>query len=430
MFQTSKRRVRVSLQLFAVALLLHVIAPTMATAGTTSLRAESLVRFLERDTVTENDALVTPAYLYLQFDSGTPGENDLTFHANGWGRADLSDTDYYKDQTSGELLYGYFQYQPAGKDFMARLGRQAIFAGVANESIDGIYLSSHLPGNMALSLYAGQPVALDSTNGRDGDSIYGGRLGLQFSGRHQIGASYKFIENDSIDAEEMAGIDLGLSFNKLFINGFSSYNLITEGFAEHSYEALFGAANARYRLFYQLFTFEDYFGNGANNANPFRILAQTSEELSSYGLEITHKVSDAIETGLKLARHDYDLEEASHYAGLLAAWHGNGLTSYGGEIGFSEGENGRNDMVLTRLYGYQELSENSLLKQVSIDALYAKYDQEIFGEDTSLFLSLSGSRNILGDDLTLKISADYESGPYFDSDIRGLVSLIYHYTKQ
>ena len=403
-----------------------------AKAADVSIRSETMVRFFERDTSSKTDALIVPAYQFLEIDWGEPGVNPLTFHANAWGRVDLTDNDFFEDQADGELLYGYLQYQSVEKGIIARLGRQSVVAGVTNESLNGLYLKALFSPLIDLSIYGGRPVSLDDTDGRDGDSIYGGRLGLRLAARYNIGVSYKMIKNDSTDAEEMVGVDFGLSFNKLFINGASSYNLITEGFAEHSYEALFGVAKTRFNLFYQLFAFEDYFGTGANNANPFRILAQTSEELSTYGLDITHNFSESVEAGFKFARNDYDLQgEASNYGALTAAWHGEDLTGIGGEFGVSRGGvNDRNDMLLARIYGYKEITGNKLLDQLSCDLLYAKYSEPIFGEDTSIFISVAGSRKIVTDNLRLKVSADYESGPYFDNDFRGMVSLIYLYSNQ
>jgi hypothetical protein len=408
--------------LAAILLLPLFIPGNLLAANNVDIKSESIIRFLERDTPSENDALVVPAYEYLQLDIG---RETLSFHANGWGRIDLTDNDFLTDQTTGKLLYGYLEYRPEGKNFYSRLGRQAIFAGVANESVDGIYLDAALPSAMALSLYFGQPVALDSTNGRDGDSIYGGRFSLRQSNL-DLGLSYKLIENDSNDAEEMAGVDYGLLLGNIFISGLSSYNLITEDFAEHSFDAVLSAEENSLRLFYQLFTFEDYFGTGANNANPFRVLALTSEELASYGIEMTRGIPTGFEFGIKITRNDYDLEEASHYAAILANWN-NDSTSYGGEFGISEGENGRNDMMIARGYIATQMTENKLLDQLSLDLLYALYDQSIFGEDTSLFASISGTRKV-SENLLLKLSADYESNPYYDSDIRGLASLVYNYS--
>ncbi|KPK22867.1 MAG: hypothetical protein AMJ61_16690 [Desulfobacterales bacterium SG8_35_2] len=160
-------------------------------------------------------------------------------------------------------------------------------------------------------------------------------------------------------------------------------------------------------------------------------MAQTSEKLSSYGLDITHNFTGFLEAGFKLARNDYDQGDASNYGALTVAWHGEDLTGIGGEFGVSRGgENDRNDMLLARIYGYKEITGSVLLDQLSCDLLYAKYGDAIYGEDTSIFLSVAGSRKIMIDNLRLKVSADYESGPYFDNDFRGMMSLIYLYSNQ
>jgi len=408
-----------------VSLCLSLSLSSQVLAENISLRSESMIRLLERDTASEKDALIIPVYEYMQLDFGKPDETMLTFHANGWGRADLTDNDYFSDQTEGELLYGYLEYRSGKNGFMTRLGRQAVFAGVASESIDGIYLDTALPSSLKLSLYAGQPVSLVDTNGRDGDSIYGGRLSIRRNNL-DLGVSYKLIENDSNDAEEMAGIDYGFSMDRFFFSGLSSYNLVTEDFAEHSFDAAYTLETDQIRAFYHLFTFKDYFGTDANNANPFRILALASEELSNYGLEFTRNASAALNFGIKLSRNDYDLKESSNYLAVLADWSGDS-SSLGGEFGISEGENGRNDMMIARGYITTRMGGNKIVDQLSLDLLYALYDQPIFGEDSSLFASVAASRK-LSKRITLKISADYESNPYFNSDIRGFASLVYNYT--
>ena len=169
---------RGSCMLSALLALLVMLPGKSVAADEIVIKSETLLRFLERDTITDNDALIVPAYEYIQFDIQN---GDVSFHANGWGRADLTDNNYFSDQTAGELLYGYLEYRPKGQGYFTRLGRQAVFAGVANESVDGAYLDIALPSAMVLSVYAGQPVSLDSTNGRDGDVIYGGRYSIRIN---------------------------------------------------------------------------------------------------------------------------------------------------------------------------------------------------------------------------------------------------------
>ncbi len=225
---------------------------------------------------------------------------------NGWGRADAGDGDFFADDTAGEILYGYLQYRHPGSNAALRLGRQYVFEGVADESVDGLRISSDLTPYFAFSAYGGYPAALDSTQGRSGDSIYGGRLSHHLKSLYDIGLSYKSLDNDSELAEERLGIDfyLGLPGGVNF-NGFSVRNLDTEGWAEHSYELRFALAEILFRPFYQQFQYEDYFNTGAKSANPFRFLAGTGEELTVFGAEGTWSATEQWDLGLKVKSYDY-----------------------------------------------------------------------------------------------------------------------------
>ena len=65
---------------------------------------------------------------------------------------------------------------------------------------------------------------------------------------------------------------------------------------------------------------------------------------------------------------------------------------------------------------------------LSADLVYTLYDEAIYGEDSSVFVSLGCGWN-LAESLALKASADYSMDPYFDEDLRGLVSLSYRYDR-
>ncbi|MBW2477611.1 MAG: hypothetical protein JRE63_09855, partial [Deltaproteobacteria bacterium] len=200
-----------------------------------SIQSDTLLRVFERDTASEEDAMVVPGYEYLQVDVGALAEPGVSFHLYGWGRADFADNDYFDDQTAGELLYGYAQYTLATNRANLRLGRQYVFDGVANEAIDGLRLSGDLGDYFAVSAYGGQPVGLDSTDGRSGDSIFGGRLAHRLGSLYEVGLSYKTIDNDSDTAEEWLGVDVSAFLPaNLSVYGYSRYNQESEGWGEHS----------------------------------------------------------------------------------------------------------------------------------------------------------------------------------------------------
>jgi hypothetical protein len=396
-------------------------------AAEVHVQSDTLVRVFERDTVSGTDQLVVPGYEYLQLDLGALQERGLSFHFYGWGRADLGDSDYYSDQTAGEILYGYLEYAQPSSTLVARLGRQHIFAGVANETVDGLWLSSALGQGLSASLYAGQPAGLDSANGRDGDSIYGGRLAC--SGRyHRVGLSYKRIENDNDTAEQMAGIDYALDLpGGAGLYGNSTYNLETEDFAEHSLEARVRLSEIDLRPFFSLYQYEDYFGTGANASNPFRGLAQSGDELLVYGIDATWRRTATWGYGGKARIYDSDQRDSSSYLSLLTTWYGETTNQVGGEIGYLFGDGTGNDFLLLRLYGYWDALPSGMpFSFLSADLLVTLYDETINGEDASAFVSL-GCGWALRENLALKASADYSQDAYFDNDLRGLVSLSYRF---
>lgn len=419
---------RLGSRVLGLLLTLLIGLPTAAMAADFQVKSDTLFRFFERETAGQGERRAAPAYEYLQVDFGTAAEPGLSFHAYGWGRLDLANDDYFKDDTAGELLYGYLEYRRKEANFNARLGRQQIFDGVGNETVDGLRLSSDLGRYFSAALYAGQPAALDSESGRSGDSIYGGRLGHRLAGWYDIGLSYKEVDNDSDLAERMMGVDLGLYLPKgIILSGFSAYNLETDGWGEHSYEVRFRLADVDLRPYFQQFRYEDQFGTGANGAAPFRFLAETGEEVTVLGADATWRGGESWDFGAKVKAYDFDRrDETSQYYALLATWHGDERCSVGGEAGVMDGDAARDDYLLLRAYAYwNKLPPKLPVSFLSGELVWVNYREDIYNEDTSLFLSLGTGRRFLDDALEVKLSGDYSSDPYFDDDVRGMLTVSY-----
>ncbi len=419
-------------RLLCLSLFALICAPLQISAAELTVQSETLIRTFQRDTQSQNDAAVIPAYEYLKVDVGNAGEPGLSFHAYGWGRLDLADNDYFEKSSSGELLYAYLEYQQQQAAFNLRLGRQYVFEGVASESIDGLRLSSDLGKYFSGSIYAGQQVALADENGRSGDSIYGGRLANRMGGLYDLGISYKKISNDSDDAEELAGLDLA-AYLPLGINlhGFSTYNLISDAWAEHSYELNANFGSVSVRPFLQQFQYDDYFNTGTNSANPFRFLATTGEELTIIGADLIVPATDAVMLVGKIKNYDYKVfDDSSQYFSAQATWSGENLSQVGGEAGYMLGDAAQNEYYLLRFFTYIDQPFSSgLVDFISSDLVYVGYDQEIAGEDSSLFLSLGTGKRFMDDALELKVSADYSKDPYFDMDLRGMLTASYNFGK-
>jgi hypothetical protein len=395
-------------------------------------QSDTLLRGFSRDTSTASEETVAPLYEYLQLDAGALKNRGLSFHFYGWGRGDLADSGFYRDDTAGEVLYGYLQYTKPFSNLIGRLGRIHVFEGVANETLDGFWLKSDLGNNMSGSVYAGLPVGLSTTDSRSGDSIYGGRISHRSQGTYEAGVSFKSIRNDSDTAETMLGIDLAVfALDKVSLYGNSVLNLESGGFAEHSYEARFAYQDIQFRTYAEMFNFEDYFETGANAVNPFRILAALDEQLYVFGVDSTWRRTERWSYGGKLKFYNSDRNDTSTYASLLTVWHGDkGTNQIGGEVGYLAAGADINDFILLRLYGYwDELPAALPADFVSADLLYTLYDQPIYGEDNSVFISLGAGQSFLNDALRIKLSGDFSQDPFFDSDLRTMLTVTYTYDR-
>jgi hypothetical protein len=411
--------------------------PLTVAATEINIQSDTLIRV---DNATAKNAAVTPIYEYLQVDIDTPDEPGLAFHFYGWGRDDIANNQYYNDATTGELLYGYVEYTHALARFNTRLGRQYVFEGVANEVVDGLRVSSDLGRYFSGSFYGGQPAALDSDNGRSGDSIYGGRLAHTLRDWYNLGVSYKKIRNSNDNVEETAGIDMAafLPYD-VSMYGFSAYNLDSDGWAELSYELRCPIGPVALRPYFQKFQYEDYFGSGVRSRNsphiapgPFRFLANTGEELQVGGADLTLPVGDAWVLMAKAKHYDYLVrDDTSQYYATQATWMSSeGHSQIGGEFGYMNGDVAENTYYLVRAFAYwDQLPEGCPVWFISGDVVYVGYDEAIYGEDSSLFLSLGIGKKLFEDTLELKLTGDYGNDPYNNDEVRGMLKVSYHYNR-
>lgn len=406
-----------------------MLLPTQVLATEVSFQSDTILRGFQRDTATATDAGVVPVYEYLQVDADTPDEPGLSFHLYGWGRWDLADNGYYEDATAGELLYGYLEYTRDVANFNARFGRQMIFEG-GNETIDGLRLSSDLGKFLSGSVFVGQQVAMASENSRGGDIIYGGRLAHHLAGRYDLGVFYQKLRNDSEDAGEDTGIDVSVYLPAgMTFSGLSSYNIDADDWAEHSYSLSAKIGVVTLRPFFQRFQYDAYFDSGVNSANPFRFLEGTGEVLTTYGADFTLSAADSVTLVGKVKLYDYDLlSDNSQYYSAQATWVVSEATELGGELGYMSSDVAQNDYLLSRVFAYWKKSSSACpVDFVSADLVYVSYDQKIYDDDNSLFVSLGMGKKLFDDALELKLSADYSDDPYFDSDLRGMLTASYRF---
>ena len=414
-----------------IILSLWVVILAQGTAGASefSFSSETILRVFEREDPAGEKASVIPVYEYISVGYGDPEYGGFSLHANGWGRFDFADKDYYQNNPEGYLFDGYVQYADPDHGLDAKLGRQHIFAGIVNESVDGLGFKTRAGAYASVLAYGGYPVGYEDQNGRKGDSIFGGRLafGRFFPG--EAGVSYKSLRDDNMVIDHAVGADFSLFLSdRVAFTGLSSWNLETEAWGEHSYTAELFFSQVSLKARYQRFRFEDYF-YGASHSQAFDFLQDTDENLTIVGGDAVWQQFHGFDAGLKLNHYTYDVrQETSRYAGLVFNRYGQGSTSVGGEVGMMDGEAPENNYYLGRVYFYWDAPVQGMEAWfVDGEFMYVGYEEEIYGKDSSLFSSVGCGRTIMGDALKIKISGDYSSDPYHDADIRFMSVLQYDY---
>jgi len=394
-----------------------------------TITSETILRAFERENTAEESFSIIPVYEYISIGYGDPEYGGFAVHANGWGRLDLGDDAYFQNDPEGYLFDGYLQYSNPDSGFDTKLGRQHIFAGIVNESVDGLGLKARAGSFASLMVYGGFPVGYEDLNGRTGDSIYGGRLAFDQFFPGEVGVSYKNLSNNSTIVDNKLGTDFSLFvFDRIAFTGFSFWNFETEDWGEHSYAAdvLFGQLSLKAR--YQLFQYQDYF-SGGSDSQAFGFLKDSDEILTVVGGDIIWQQFHGFDAGLKLNQYTYDVrDETSQYAGLVINVYGQAQTSVGAEAGSMGGESPENNYVLGRVYFYWD-APFKVMESWFLDGefMYVGYEEEIYGRDNSIFSSAGCGRKLMGDSLKIKISGDYSSDPYHDADIRFMSVLLFEY---
>jgi hypothetical protein len=182
-----------------------------------------------------------------------PVFDNLDVVVSTWGSADLQEVRWDAGTTgklTGDVLTGYVRGQLFSQRLTLRAGRESIAIGAGRmASIDGGDVSLRLPLGIALSAYAGAPVAqrfstrsgTTSWNAMGGDFAYGGRASitiqvpLSFLKSIELGGSAAFVDDHGEAARRDAGVDARLRlFGDFALNGWVLYALEDERIAEIS----------------------------------------------------------------------------------------------------------------------------------------------------------------------------------------------------
>jgi len=406
---------------FLFVLLVTIPGISIASEPVFEFRSQTIFRLFERENKSGDSLQVLPIYEYLDINYGDIEKIGFSMHLHGWARADLGDGDYFEDDSDGELLYGYLEYTPPSETYNVKVGRQHLFAGVINDSFDGLGIVSLVGDYVSVNAFGGIPTGYEEENGQSNDGIVGGRLAITFNPTTEFGVSHKFISDDDTSVENLSGLDSSLQLTSfLSLYGLSSWNHNTEGWREHTYEADLYIGPLLLIPSFQMIQYDDFFDDSALGVQPFQYLQDSEEELTIMGADLVWQFAVNLEVGIKLKQYEYDLrsETSQYYATLLKIKTDN-ATQYGLEAGSMVGESDNDRYNLYRGYLYWdtplEILENWF---ISSEIIYITYQEEIYGQDRSIFYSVGCGKELIEDRFKFALSGDYSTDPYFDDDFR------------
>jgi hypothetical protein len=402
----------------APVLILFLSAPSGAYAFGVSGQSRTYLQ--SRETVDSTRLL--PLYEYLDFEAGSLGVDNVTFHFGGWYRYDLGKESFGGTKHTGDLQYAYLSYRDRTSNAFLNLGRVLVNQGVASEQVDGLSAGADLKAGFGIAAFGGSPVetALDS---RNGDSVYGGRISQGRDGLYRIGLSYLLEKNDREEFRKEEGVDLWLRpIDSAELLGTLLYNAITSDKAQTSlYLTLGPFRNLVLRTQYTDISYKDYFTSTTTSAFQFTPGGppNPNEQLVLVGEEAALSFGN-LNVSVDYKKHKYDLAGNAKNFGATIGY--SGSPGLGGGLAYHRMKGETKDLQYNeyRLYAYGTVRKLN----VTADALMVAYDREVNGIKNAYSVALAGGY-ALSPALLAGADVEYAKNPYYDRDVRGLLKLVY-----
>ena len=418
-----------------------LLLPTKLLAMDLNAGGTTLFRYQERSVQGFDKQQLAPVTQYLSADLEKLADGNLSFHLNGWGRADLADRSAPDDTVDGSLATGYLSYRFDKANAELKAGRFFVFEGGTVENIDGISARSDLLKyyeGLALSLYAGKPVKIDHVADNKGDFIAGGRLSYRVASIAEIGASILHetgATTASYDAttgavtatkdyRQQVGVDIWLApCRQAELSGRSLYDAAATEWAEHRYQLTL-------RPMERLSVTGDYkqvnfAGAFAAASNPSLFKPDAGDELTTFGALASYKFSDHLELDMDYRHYDRKRKGTSDRGGAEARFtmmDGQLRSGFGyHRLGAAQGINSYHEM---RGYGLYDPGTYTL----SLDAIADLYDDHVYlNTDKVAYEVIASAGYRLRPELMLSADLSAGSNPQYGDEVKGLVRLTFNY---
>jgi hypothetical protein len=403
--------------IMAVAGILVVSFSAIASAADLSGRSRT---YLQAQQLID-DTQLTGLYEYLDLRTDGTGSETVSFAAGGWYRYYLQSSGPGSKDT-GDLQYAYLTLRKKTANASLNLGRVAVAEGVVYSQLDGASARTDLRGGFTVSAFGGIPLETDQDT-RSGDSVYGGRIGQGVPGIYTIGASYLKEKNDSKDYRKEEGFDIWLRpVGKLELMGTSAYNAETKNWMQHQYYLMLGPlAMVRVNLEASKTWYKEYFATATVSAfaSPF---LDPNEVVTVLGGSAVIAASSSFSVVADYRTYDYQVLNGT------ASYYGGSVAYTGKQVGAGAGYHVMDGPTAALQYDEQRVYVTAKIAKVDVtlDAMHIGYEQAINNETDAWNISAA-----LGYTFTPKLrvvaDAEYATNPDFDSDVRGMLSLVYSF---
>jgi hypothetical protein len=367
------------------------------------------------------DNTYAPLYEYVELESRNLQNGRLSVYLSGWVGHDFK-TRQFDNKSRDELTYAFLRYSPYtdGKVLLIA-GRQFVFEGVASEQMDGIATRWEITPSTGVSLFGGAPVETEFDS-RRGDAVYGGRVFQRIQNKGELGLSVLMESNDGNRYREEGGLDIWLRpVKKVEVRGQSSYNNITEGWREHSYNLrIFPAERLILSGLFAQSRYDDAFSVRTLSVFAPEFLGR-GEQLTKQGGAVDYRLNDNLSCVADYVRYDYrTMGDADYYGAKVSATVRGVLTG----LSFHRMEGPVEKLRYIESRAYATTIWN--MWRLSLDAINLNYDSAF--NDLRNAYSLNGTvRYKISDSLTSGFSIDYAKTPDFIHNTTALLNLVYGY---
>ena len=444
------------------------LMPALSAAAEYAIDSATYLRFQQYATPGFDKKFQAPATQYLTIDATKLGVDGLSLHFYGWGNATMGSTIGDESRYDGTLTYFYLNYRLPGNNAQIKAGRFFVMDGMEFNQVDGVSFRTDLPAGFTAAIYGGVPSPLDynssdsyrnqnwvggraGNHNNTGNWIVGGRLSNRIAGLMELGVSALYeaglgditttgtdpaLVTSQHNFRQLVGGDLWLSPVRMVeISGHTIYNTTDSGIAENSY--LLKVTPHQTVIISGDYSDQNPSSSFSTTNLPSLFTPSQNDKFRRYGGMVTVTPYKNLELSADFHHYTRNEKWLATAAGGLYREYGSS-NRYGVDVRMAFLENqvrsgcslhrvdGPNDSLsYNELRGYARYDAHAYV--VSFDAIGHFYDAPSTTTTTAYELLLSAGYRFTPQ-LLLSGDISYGQNPEYDTEVKGLIKLVYNFT--